>query len=70
MDMNMERNEEQTAEESFCHMERSISTHGHLPFPTLSTEELNEAAIEWDRLFISADGIEKWGDCLFFEGGL
>jgi hypothetical protein len=59
--------ENEYAEESFCRMERAISTHGHLPRPALSTDQLNEAAREWDRLFIEADGIEKWGDCRFEE---
>ena len=50
--------------ESFCRMERAISEQSAF---AISHSILSGAAEEWDRLFMEADGISKWGDCRFFQ---
>jgi hypothetical protein len=50
--------------ESFCRMERAISESRPFRGP-LDFQQLKEAGEEWNRLYVSADGIEKWGDVRF-----
>lgn len=62
-------NAAQDAAEDFCLMERAISNGYHFP-GRYSRDDLDEAAREWDRLFLAADGRSKWPEAtLFYEGG-
>lgn len=54
--------------EDMLAMERAIS-ESTLHGGRLDVHQLNEAAREWDRLYVAAGMMESSGDHRFFQGG-